>query len=359
MQILENEAFKAKLTTMLQSPDKPHIIYSWGGGVLKAQVEAGVLQALDADLQGEWGQSFSAGALDAFRVGGKTWGVPILMSQIGFYHNKALFAKAGVDAEAIRTWDHFLGAVKKLKAAGITPIVAGGGDKWPLHFYWTHLALRLGGKPAFDAAMRGEAGGFSNPLFVRAGELFKQLVDLKPFQGGFLGVNGPSSYGQFGDGKGAMTLMGNWIYLQQRSNATNKQGLSDTEMGWFPFPAVADGKGHPQETLGGINGWLLTAGAPPQAVALLKELTAFDHQREMAKLGIFIPAVKGADRDMANPFFKRNAQALAASPYHQLFYDQMLGPSVGRVVNDVSTEIAAGRTEPQAAAEAIEAARRK
>ena len=43
MQFLENEAYKAKLPSMLQSKDRPHIIYSWAGGVLKSQIEAGVL----------------------------------------------------------------------------------------------------------------------------------------------------------------------------------------------------------------------------------------------------------------------------------------------------------------------------
>src|SRR3954454_22733078 len=43
MQFLENEAYKAKLPTILQSKDRPNIIYSWAGGVLKTQIEAGVL----------------------------------------------------------------------------------------------------------------------------------------------------------------------------------------------------------------------------------------------------------------------------------------------------------------------------
>ena len=38
MQFLENEAYKAKLPSMLQSKDRPHIIYSWAGGVLKSQI---------------------------------------------------------------------------------------------------------------------------------------------------------------------------------------------------------------------------------------------------------------------------------------------------------------------------------
>src|SRR6478609_3793575 len=38
---LENEAFKAKLPTLLQSKDGPSVFHSWGGGVMYEQVNAG------------------------------------------------------------------------------------------------------------------------------------------------------------------------------------------------------------------------------------------------------------------------------------------------------------------------------
>ena len=41
---LENEAFKAKLPTLLQSTDAPSIFYSWGGGVMQAQDQGGLPQ---------------------------------------------------------------------------------------------------------------------------------------------------------------------------------------------------------------------------------------------------------------------------------------------------------------------------
>ena len=44
------------------------------------------------------------------------------------------------------------------------------------------------------------------------------------------------------------------------------------------------------------------------------------------------------------------------SKYHQIFYDQALGPSVGAVVNDVSADLAAGRMKPTEAAEAVQQA---
>ena len=150
MQFLENEAFKAKLTTLLQSDARPDIFYSWGGGVLKVQIEAGVLRDIDDLMRGEWEETLSPAAVNAFTYDGKVYGTPHLVSQVGFWYNKALFAKAGLNADDIKTWDDLLGAVQKLKDAGITPIAVGGADKWPLHFYWTHLAIRVGGKEALE-----------------------------------------------------------------------------------------------------------------------------------------------------------------------------------------------------------------
>ena len=76
--------------------------------------------------------------------------------------------------------------------------------------------------------MKGEAGGFAGEDFVKAGELFKQLVDLQPFQNGFLGSKHLPAIGQFADGKAAMTLAISVIYNQQRSIAADKKGASRT-----------------------------------------------------------------------------------------------------------------------------------
>src|SRR3981189_3753163 len=47
---LENEDSKATLPSMVQSKDRPHIINSWAGAVLKAQIEAGVLEDITAAM---------------------------------------------------------------------------------------------------------------------------------------------------------------------------------------------------------------------------------------------------------------------------------------------------------------------
>jgi len=355
MQFLENEAYKAKLPTILQSKDRPNIIYSWAGGVLKTQIDAGVLEDITDQVKG-YSDSVTPAALAAFSRDGHVYGLPISLSQVGFLCNKDLMAKAKVDPASIKTWDDLLAAVKTIKAAGVTPIVVGGADKWPLHFYWTHLAVRIGGKAGFDAALRDENGGFAGETFQKSGELFKQLVDLQPFQNGFLGFKNPQAVGYFGDGKAAMTLAISSVYNLQRALAADKVGLSEDKICWFDFPVVPGGKGAPTDTLGGITGWLVTKDSPKEAVDFLKYFLSKDVQTRLAAGSYVIPVVQGAEAGLNNSFMKMIAANLAKSQYHQNFYDQSLGPSVGRVVNDVSAEIAGGSMSPQDAAKAIEAA---
>ena len=246
VQYVENQAYKAKLTTLLQSPERPNIIYSWGGGVLRDQVKAGVIEDITAPMNAQWKERFIPSAIQNFTLDGKIVGVPFQTGQVGFFYNKDLFAKAGLDASTIKTWDDLLGAVKKLQAAGITPLITGGADKWPLHFYWSHLAIRVGGKAAFESALKGEGKGFESETFVRAGELFKQLTDLKPFQQGYLATTFPQSAGMFGDGKGAMQLQLNGMLGSMKVNSADKNGIPDEKLGWFPFPTVSGGKGDPK-----------------------------------------------------------------------------------------------------------------
>lgn len=351
MQFLENEAYKAKLPTILQSRDRPHLIYSWGGGVLREQAAAGVLEDVTAQVK-DAAAGMGAGALSAFTVDGRLHGLPFAVSQVGFMVNRELMARGQVDAAAIATWDDLLGAVRKLKAAGVVPMMVGGADKWPLHFYWTNLAVRLGGKAAFEAALRGEGGGFEGETFVRSGELFKQLVDLQPFQNGFLGYKNPQAVGAFGDGRAAMILAISSWYATQRTLAADK-------LAWVDFPTVPGGKGAPSDTLGGVTGWLVTKGAPKETVEFLKFFVSREWQTRLAQANILIPTVKGAEAGLATPFVRAIATTIANAGYHQNFYDQALGPSVGRVVNDATSEIAGGTMTPREAARAIQQAYRQ
>jgi raffinose/stachyose/melibiose transport system substrate-binding protein len=351
---LENEAFKAKLPTMLQSDDsRPSAFYSWGGGVMQAQDKAGFLQDISAEVSATE-KNLASTADDAFKVDGKVVGVPYEVGEVAFFYNKKLFEKAGVKAEDIKTWDDFLGAVKKLKAAGITPIVVGAGEKWPMHFYYSYLVMRIGGEHALADAKAGKEGGFKNATFVQAGERLRELAALEPFQPGYLQTSHAQSAGIFGDGKAAMDLMGQWVLGMQGPSSTSGKGLAPEDIGIFSFPIVPGGKGKATDTLGGINGFLVTKTAPKETVDFLNFFSQEKYAKEAAADAAYIPVYKGAESAIKDPLVKHLADDLAVTTYHQNFFDQDLGPSVGRVINDVSVAVAAGEMKPEAAAAAIQ-----
>jgi raffinose/stachyose/melibiose transport system substrate-binding protein len=356
LQYLENEAFKAKLPTMLQSDaERPSAFYSWGGGVMRAQAKAGFLQDISAGAA-PWANTMSPASVQAFQVDGKTFGIPMNTGEVGFFYNKKLFAQAGVKAEDIKTWDDLLAAAKKIKAAGITPIVVGAGEKWPMHFYWSYLVMRIGGANALADATAGKDGGFKNATFVEAGKRLRELAEIEPFQAGYLSTSHPQAEGMFGDGKAAMQLMGQWLLTAQVTNAADKKGQPNDNIGLLAFPLVPGGKGKSSDTLGGINGWLVSKGAPKETIDFLKFFSQEKYQREAAAKGDYIPVVNGTESAIADPVVKQIASDLAVTTYHQNFFDQDLGPSVGRVVNDISVAVAAGQMSPADGAAAVQQA---
>ena len=354
LQYLENESFKAKLPTMLQSNDRPDIFYSWGGGVMYDQARAGFLRDVSNVVPDSYLDTVSAAAADAFTFEGQRVGLPLQVSQVAWWYNKELMNQAGIDVSQIKMWDDLLDAVKQIKAAGITPICMGGKDKWPVHFVWTHLHIRNGGKALFLESLNN--GGWDRPEYIRSGEQMLELVALEPFQKGWLAATWPDQAGFFGDGKCAMALMGNWMYGAQASNSASGEGLADDNMGMFNMPMTNGGIGDSGDTLGGINGWLFSSTASDAAVELMMHYVSLDIQKEDASNGAYIPIVKGADGSLTNPFLQQVAKNISNSEYHQIFYDQFLGADIGRVVNDVSTDLAAGIISAEEATQAVQEA---
>jgi len=351
--VLENEAFKTKMATVIQSGDPPDIFQSWGGGVLSDYASAGMLRDITADLDangGAWRSTFGAGALGVYAVNGKNYGVPWDMGMVGWYYNKDLLAKAGISSFPA-TWSDFLNGVKALKAAGITPIGLGEGDKWPGMHLWSYIAERIGGSTGLQPAIT-RTGSFTDTPWVQAFDKLKELVDLKPFQDGFLGAPFGDQCTAMGNGKVAMELTGQWGLSCERSNSADTKGVANE--GWAPFPAIEGGAGDLNDAIGGGNGYALGKDAPDAAVDFVKYLTAADQEKQIAAIGMGIPPVKGGETGLSEPIMVTLAQQLAKAQYFMLYLDQLLPSAVGSVVNDSVQTVYAGTATSQQAAQAIE-----
>jgi raffinose/stachyose/melibiose transport system substrate-binding protein len=351
IEAIENEAFKAKLTTVTQAGNPPDVFHSWGGGVLKQQVKAGLVKPLDKDVS-SWIGNVLPSAVELYKVDGKLYGVPFDAGMVGFWYNKELFDKAKVTAPPA-TWNELLDAVRKLKAAGVVPIALAGAEKWPGHFWWSYLAIRQASVAGMAEAAK--TGAFDGADFVTAGAKLKELIDLDPFQNGFLGAKYSANDGQaavMGNGQAAMELMGQWAPGTQEAYSTTKKGITD-KLGFFPFPKLEGGKGAETEVFGGGNGFAVGKNAPKEAFDFIKFMLTPESQRKSAAGGGFVPTAKGAEDGITNPNLKVVSETLAKASAFQLYLDQAYDPAVGTQVNDSVAELFAKKASPEQVAQSI------
>jgi raffinose/stachyose/melibiose transport system substrate-binding protein len=352
---LENEAFKAKLPTLLQSKDRPSAFHSWGGGVMFEQVSSGICQDITkAVTEGGFKDTFYPATIQNFTVEGKIYGLPNDVAPVVFWYNKDLCQKAGVDPTKIQSWDDFIDAVNKCKAAGITPAAVGGKDEWPLHFYAAMLMMRILGKDGMEAVYQDKNGGLTNPDVVKAFKLYQDFTALEPFQKGYLANTYAEAAGTFHDGKTAFHLMGTWDLVEGRADSADKKGLPNEKLGWFFFPEVKGGKGKANDLFASLDGWLVTKDAPKETIDFMKVWLGKDTQNKLAAPGLFIPAVKGTAEVIQDPFLKQIAAEIGRSQWIQIAMDQLLGPDTGRVFNDMCADLSSGKTTPEKATKAIE-----
>ncbi|MER6290450.1 extracellular solute-binding protein [Streptomyces sviceus] len=345
---LENDAYKSKMTALTASGKLPDIFHTWGGGVLKQQVDAGLVEDL-TDRTKPWADGLLKVTKEPYILDGKVYGIPFDMGMIGFWYNKKLFQQAGV-SEPPTTWGGFLEAVSKLKSKNITPIALAGKEKWPGMYYWAYLAMRTAGIDALQKA--SEDKDFTGAGFVEAGRHLKQLVDLQPFQKGFLNAAYSTPTGQaaaVGNGKAAMELMGQWAPSVE---ADAGKGLGN-DLGFFPFPAVEGGKGAITEVFGGGGGHALRRGAPQAAVEFLKFFASEATELELVKKTGTLPVLPNAEKAMTDPNLKLVQAQLKAATGFQLYLDQAYAPAVGQEVNDSVAALIAGSKSPDQVAQSI------
>ncbi|AYC42819.1 extracellular solute-binding protein [Streptomyces griseorubiginosus] len=345
---LENDAYKSKMTALTASGKLPDIFHTWGGGVLKQQVDAGLVEDL-SDRTKPWADGLLKVTKEPYILDGKLYGVPFDMGMIGFWYNKKLFKQAGI-SEPPTTWSGFLDAVNKLKDKNITPIALAGKEKWPGMYYWAYLAMRTAGIAALQKA--SEDKDFTGAGFVEAGRHLKELVDLQPFQKGFLNAAYSTPTGQaaaVGNSKAAMELMGQWAPSVQ---ADSGKGLG-SDLGFFPFPAVEGGKGAITEVFGGGGGHALRRGAPQAAVDFLKFFASEATELELVKKTSILPVLPNAEKAMTDPNLKLVQAQLKAATGFQLYLDQAYAPAVGQEVNDSVAALIAGSKSPEQVAQSI------
>ncbi|MGO8694996.1 MAG: ABC transporter substrate-binding protein [Rectinemataceae bacterium] len=153
---------------------RPALASGTGPDVLLLHADQRAVALKDAllplnDYVASWRSEIPEASWAATSSGGVVYGVPYTNQGIGFYYNKALFAKAGLDPDkAPSEWKDFLAACEVLKKAGITPI--GAGDASPcftLDFLLRALVANFYGPAVSGFAKDGKAS-YTDPQYREA-----------------------------------------------------------------------------------------------------------------------------------------------------------------------------------------------
>lgn len=164
--------------------------------------------------------------------------IPYQPSIFGFFYNKTLFDKAGVEGVPT-TWEEMDAACAKLKEAGITPITA--DDAYMTSFIGMHLARYIG-QDGVKSLVTGEASNdvtvtWDDPKVLAAAESFADFADKGYFSKNIATNKYPAGQNQeFAPGEAAIVICGS-----QLPNEAKESVADDLEWGYFNYPSVPDG----------------------------------------------------------------------------------------------------------------------
>ena len=296
------------LNNLLTSRNAPDVYFEWPGSRLLTKVTDGYgadLTAAVADPR--FTSRLDPAAYAGMVFDGKTYMVPWSGDVTNvFWYDKKLFADHGWTPPT--TWDEFMALCAAIKAAGITPIIDGNKDLWPIGSIASHLAERTVGNDAYMAAVKGDAP-MNSPEMVAAFGKLQQLADNGYINKGVNALPDDQATTQFLLGKSAMIGIGSWLVSDQITQAPN------LDLGYFNLPTF-QGAGDPKSVLGVSTGFAVNAKSEhiDAAVDFLAMLVAPEWSKRFAEEGLTpmtIDPFAGVD---ANPNTVSLATLLSTAP---------------------------------------------
>ena len=191
-------------------------------------------------------------ARKVWTIDGKTWGLPQEAYTDELYYNKDLLKKLGfsLPANGQFTQEQFLAIVKKARAAEITPIAQGVGDRpYPGAYILAEALLRKLGSDDYGKLLHGQLS-FEDPRVVVVFKWVKELADAGAYPKNFMTVKLGESHYYFYQKPGALMLpMGSW-YTGRAFVPVDKGGQPpDFPLGVMQFPAMDGGACNKCKTL--------------------------------------------------------------------------------------------------------------
>lgn len=238
---------------------------------------------------------------------GKTWALPEEAYTDELYYNRDMLAKLGAKLpdNAQFTQGEFLDLVKKARAAGITPIAQGVGDRpFPGAYILAEALLRKLGSDDFDKLLHGQLS-FEDQRVVDVFQWVKELVDAGAYPKNFMTLKLGESHHYFYQKPGALTFpMGSW-YSGRAFVPVDQGGQPpDFPLGIMQFPAMDGGACNECKTVAVGASFAINAASTHKELAAeyLNELATPEMGKRWIETVYLQTAVKTGDLKFSGPW---------------------------------------------------------
>ncbi|MFD2166014.1 ABC transporter substrate-binding protein [Thalassotalea euphylliae] len=305
-------------------------VISWhAGDRLSVLAKSGFIKPIDGlwhDLG--FNQSYPSSIRRSVTVDGKVFGVPYLYYPLGFYYNKATFARLGLSAPV--DWTSFIDVLKIIQADGVYPIAFGGKESWPAAAWFDYLTLRLFGEDFYKQVVNGEVNFESSTEIQQVFTLWQALVESKFFLPTHEEISSSRSLHLVAREHAAMTLIGSFSLSHIPEKVQGK-------LGYFPFPQIIEDVPTVEIAPTTVMSLTTSAGDNEAAELFLRYMTKPEHQKLLANsMASCSPNIKAMQKDPAlvikgaeqlnnasstTQFFDREAPKGFAQSAQQVFID--------------------------------------
>ncbi len=230
--VFDREGYKTAIRNFL-TVDSPDLANWYAGNRMAPFVNTN--QFMDvSDVWEENGLKDSlSSALSSMTIDGKQWGVPYTYYQWGIYYNKDAYAKAGVDAESIKTWDDFIAACEKFQQAGIDCLTTGSKALWPVAGIFDYLDLRTNGYDFHMQLTNGEVPWTDD----RVKAVFAEWEKVLPYTTkNHAAIDWQDAVSNLVQGTAANYVIGNFAVPAFRDG-----GMTNDTLGFMAFPEITPG----------------------------------------------------------------------------------------------------------------------
>lgn len=340
----KTEVYNEALLNAAATNALPDMFYTWGDRGLEELVKLDLVKDLTLTIKANDLESRMVdNALRSYTFEEKNYGLPVFGWDTVLYCNQELFEKSHLNYPT--NYGDFLKTVEIFKSKGITPLAISGNEAWMSSLYYMSLTLSEGSVGVSTEIAKNNIF-FKRRPFIRAAELFKELIDLEPWQEGYENMSSAECVYNFTRGEAAMMINGSWasttIDDASRSIVSGKVKV-------MPFP-ITKIKLIDEGVAGYSDGFVLSRnsslGEADVESFYVKVMKAISDKAVLEK-GMGIPVYK--TQDLKNTSFKtlKACDNLFPKNYYHGAYDKLLSSEAAEKYNVAILDFLTGKIDEE------------